>query len=260
MYRILLVDDEIISIEALKRIINTEALSIDEMECAYDAEEARALLESDSFDIMICDIEMPGETGLDLMNWIAGKNLNMVCIFLTCHPEFNYAKQAIALGVFEYLVKPISRQELNEALERAIDRRKQLMENERARSIASSLSQEIQTENEPENQADQVIEEVRRYIIDNIGNEELDVKSIADHVYLNKDYLSRLFKAKYDTSIKNYIISSRITLASELLVNSTLSVSKIAMSCGYSHMAHFSKMFKMATGLRPNEYRAKYKK
>ncbi len=259
MYRILLVDDEAIAIEALKKTIDMESNSISEIDCAYDAEEARLLLGKKAFDLMICDIEMPGETGLDLMNWIIGKDLDLVCIFLTCHPEFSYAKQAISLGVFEYLVKPISKEDLNEALRRAIGRRKELKEDERARNIATPLSQEIEASNETVSQADLMLEEARKYIAENIGNEELDVRSVAAHVYLNKDYLSRLFKAKYNTSVKNYIVTARINLASELLVNSTLSVSKIAMSCGYSHMAHFSKMFKLETGLTPNEYRAKFK-
>lgn len=259
MYKILLVDDEAIAIEALKKIIDADALSITEIECAYDVEEARSLLQETAFDLMVCDIEMPEETGLDLMNWINGNGYNIVCIFLTCHPEFNYAKQAISLGVYEYLVKPVSRQELNDALRRAIEKRKEVMEDERARNIASTLSNEIQTDNETVSQTDLVIEEVRKYIADNIGNEDLDVRSVAEHVYLNKDYLSRLFKARYNTSVKNYIVTTRINLASELLVNSSLSVSKIAMSCGYSHMAHFSKMFKLETGLTPNEYRAKYR-
>jgi len=260
MYKLLLVDDEAIAIEALKKNIDMEALSISVIDFAYDVEDARSMISQNGYDLMVCDIEMPGETGIDLMEWINTNAYDIVTIFLTCHPEFSYAKKAVSLGVSDYLIKSIDSVELNEALAKAIERKKNMTENRRARVIASSLGQDIVEKQESVNQTENAVREASAYIRENIGSETLDVKAVAAHVYLNPDYLSRLFKTYHNTSIKNYIISTRITLAEELLANSLLSISKIAMSCGYSHMAHFSKMFKQETGMTPNEYRAKYRK
>ncbi len=260
MHKILLVDDEPIAIEAIISRIEKEALNISNIDYTYDVDDAQEMLEAASYDVVICDIEMPDKSGIDLVKWINAMGIRTVCVFLTCHPEFNYAKEAISLGVFDYLVKPIDKEELNLAIKKALAERKKQISSDRARTITGDISEKIEMANQTVDQSEEAVKAARKYILENIGDEELDVKAVAAHVYLNPDYLSRLFKSYLNTSVKNYIVSSRIALASELLVNTTLSVSKIAMSCGYVHMAHFSKMFKQETGLTPNEYRAKYKK
>ena len=102
------------------------------------------------------------------------------------------------------------------------------------------------------------IEKTQKYIRDNISR-ELGRDDVAAYVFLNPDYLSRLFKKNTGYSISEYIFKVRMSVACELLTKTDLSVSKVAMSCGYTHLAHFSKMFKKETGMTPNSYRGKYK-
>ena len=100
-------------------------------------------------------------------------------------------------------------------------------------------------------------EAAKQYIRENISR-DLSVVEVAEHVFLNPDYLSRVFKRETGYTLKEYILKMRMGIACELLAKTSLSVSKVAMSCGYSHMAHFSQMFKKENGMTPNEYRARF--
>ena len=258
MYQILLVDDETIALEALKTGVDWKKHGITRVFATCDAENAKQIISSEQIDFAICDIEMPNETGFDLVRWINTCSPATLCIFLTCHSEFQYAKQAIQLGALDYILKPVDYDELTEVLQKAIHRKKEMMQTQYAKSVISDIQKDIvERSQEPEHTA-QFISDAKAYILENIGNENLDVRSVATHVCLHPDYLSRLFKSETNMSVKNYIIQTRISVACSLLTDTNLSISKIATSCGYFHMAHFSSIFKQKTGLTPNKYRTKY--
>ena len=78
---------------------------------------------------------------------------------------------------------------------------------------------------------------------------------IAEKVYLNPEYLSRLFRKHTGITLSEFITSERIRIAKDYLTNTRMPVSIIATKTGYANFSHFSKMFKKSTGLSPNEFR-----
>lgn len=109
MYRIMLADDEGIMLEALKNIIDSNFG--DECEIA-SAKTGRAVIElAESFrpDIAFMDIQMPGLNGIQAMKEIQKYNKNMIFIVISAYDKFSYAKEAINLGVLEYLTKPVNK-------------------------------------------------------------------------------------------------------------------------------------------------------
>jgi two-component system, response regulator YesN len=68
---------------------------------------------------MLCDIEMPAESGLSLFRWVKKKGINVECIFLTAHADFIYAKEAIQLGGFDYILQPARYEDIEQAIVRA---------------------------------------------------------------------------------------------------------------------------------------------
>lgn len=62
--------------------------------------------------MLLTDIEMPRESGLEFLEWMKEQGKEYKAICMTCHAEFDYAKKALGLGVMEYLVKPVNREEL----------------------------------------------------------------------------------------------------------------------------------------------------
>ena len=127
---LLLVDDEITIIQILLKAIDWEALGIREVYTAYNAMEAKKIIEANEIRIMICDIEMPQESGLDLIRWIRDRQKEIACIILTAYPNFNYAKDAIDLNVDTYLLKPVVFDELKNVVGKTIQKiREQKREN-----------------------------------------------------------------------------------------------------------------------------------
>lgn len=119
--RLLIVDDQPGVLEGLKEGIDWEKEGFVYVSSAQNAAKAREEFEKTPPDIMLCDIEMPVETGLDLFKWVKENNYKTCCVFLTSHAEFSYAKEAIRLGAFDYIVSPAPYQEVTATIRRAAE-------------------------------------------------------------------------------------------------------------------------------------------
>lgn len=71
-------------------------------------------------DILLCDIEMPRGSGIELMEWIRNQGYEPVCIFLTSYSSFNYASSAVRLQMFDYVLKPCEYSKLTEIIRKAV--------------------------------------------------------------------------------------------------------------------------------------------
>jgi two-component system, response regulator YesN len=131
---ILIVDDQTNVVSGLISGINWERLQVKKVLKAYNAFEAKAILESQSVDIMLCDIEMPAEDGISLLRWIKKMNINTECIFLTAHADFMYAKEAIKLGGFDYILQPARYEDIENSIIRAQDK---IISNRRKQEFSS---------------------------------------------------------------------------------------------------------------------------
>ena len=100
------------------------------------------------------------------------------------------------------------------------------------------------------------VNEVIAYIQENIM-EGVTVEEIANHFYLNKDYVSRLFAKHVHTTIGRYVAIQRITIAQRLL-RSGKTVQEVQEMMKYSSYAHFFKTFRKLTGISPSQYRNQY--
>lgn len=89
---------------------------------AGSAAQAKKILLDESVDILLCDIEMPRENGLSLLRWARSKGMDFVCVFLTSHADFLYAKEAIQLGCFDYILQPAPYDEIQATIVHAIAR------------------------------------------------------------------------------------------------------------------------------------------
>lgn len=118
--QILLVDDEPYAVDDLALSMDWERLGITEVYKAYSAYEALEQLKRTPIDIVLTDITMPGMSGIELAGVIRRSWKQTKVLLLSGYAEFDYAKQALAYGVTDYLTKPIGDDELVRKLESVI--------------------------------------------------------------------------------------------------------------------------------------------
>lgn len=112
MASVLMVDDEIIGIQAIYQGVNWEKCGVSEVFLCDSAREAQKILEREDIALVISDIEMPEMDGLELAEWIRKYDADLMIILLTGYAEFEYAKKAVTLSVEEYVLKPVIYSEL----------------------------------------------------------------------------------------------------------------------------------------------------
>lgn len=116
---VLLVDDQISILSGLISGIDWNALGVDAVRTAGNAAQAKKILGQEQVDVLLCDIEMPGENGLTLLRWARSKGMDLVCVFLTSHADFLYAKEAIQLGCFDYILQPARYEDIQGAVKKS---------------------------------------------------------------------------------------------------------------------------------------------
>lgn len=129
---VLLVDDDYFVVAALEKKIDWKTLSIEQVYTAYSVAQARDILQQHSVQILICDIEMPQGSGLELLAWIREEQYGIQTIFLTNYADFNYAQKAIELQSFDYFLKPIEFDKLSLIISKAVYKAKEQQSDQEA--------------------------------------------------------------------------------------------------------------------------------
>lgn len=112
----MLVDDEDIVLQGLTRFVNWEEHGFTVAGASTSVARALTVLESEPIDLVITDIQMPIQNGIDLMRILSTEYSAIKSIVLSSHSEFSYAQQAMRLGALDYLTKPINFKSMKELL------------------------------------------------------------------------------------------------------------------------------------------------
>jgi YesN/AraC family two-component response regulator len=120
--QILLVDDDPALLQALPQTLRLRMSHV-EVHTAGGATQALALLEQQDYDLVISDIKMPGMDGFDVLAFMSREYPEVPVILITGHGEHDLAIQALRGGAYDYLQKPIDRDELVAAVSRALHTR-----------------------------------------------------------------------------------------------------------------------------------------
>lgn len=111
-FSILIVDDDKLLADKLEETVQWEKIGISMVFTAYNIRQAQKLLEEFPIQFLLCDIDMPQGSGLELLEWIRSRQMEIECVFLSSYANFAYAQKALRLSAREYLLKPISNQDL----------------------------------------------------------------------------------------------------------------------------------------------------
>ncbi len=231
--KILIADDEQyvrMELHALLKELVPKAI-IDEVENGTGLKEA---LSVNRYQIAFIDIKMPGASGLEVLESLKIKNT--VFIILSGYSEFDYARKAVSLGISEYMLKPITKKELEEVLKKVMPSL-QVYENDK--NVNNKLIQD----------AEKLI--YKRY------KEQIGVAQIAAELKVSPNYLSSQFKKNKKQTLTSYITDLRLKTSKEMLSLPGACVKDISHNLGYQSSRHFSRLFRERYNCSPSEFMKK---
>ncbi len=116
---ILIVDDQPAVLSSIVSFLSSDYAQNDQLFTATSVLLAKRVFQKYQIDILLTDIEMPVENGLSLISWVREQDYSTECILITSHSDFIYAKQAISLGVLEYVLQPAKNEDILNAIKHA---------------------------------------------------------------------------------------------------------------------------------------------
>lgn len=227
---------------------------------AGDGKDGMTLIREKRPDIVITDINMPKMDGLKMIAGLKSEFPDMQLIILTGYREFEYARQAIELGVSRFLLKPSKMSELEEAIETVTGRLDQMRMPAMgfaAKDAEALENAEIQTETETEENSEAnsfIVNNALEYIRSN-SQEKLRLSDVADQVYVSQWHLSKLLNKHTGKTFSDLLNGARMDRSKELLKDPALRICDVAEMVGFQDLAHFSRVFKKMEGMSAGEYR-----
>ena len=255
MYKVVIIDDEPIIAEGLSKSMPWEEWNCRIAGCAYDGKEGLALIRRECPDIVISDIHMPQMDGLKMIAALKSEFPDMQITILTGYREFEYARQAVSLGVTRFLLKPSRMSELREAVDAMTGR---LAEGGQGGAEDAKEASEAAGEDALYNNAASsfLVKKALEYIRENY-KEKLRLVDVADQIYISQWHLSKLLNRHTGQNFSEILNGVRMEKAKELLKDPSLRIYDIAEMVGFQDMAHFSRVFRKLEGISANEYRNK---
>jgi len=244
MYKVVLIDDETIIVEGLKKVVDWAAFGCEVVGSAQSAAGGSAAIRTHAPDIIFTDIKMPDTDGMTMLAGLRSEFPNMQITVLTGYRDFEYAQEAVRLGVTRLLLKPSRMDEINEALSAMIANLKK----------AQDKQQEEELPDEPGCANSFIVRQALGFIEEHHA-EKLTLQEIADHCYVSQWHLSKLLNKHTDKSFYELVNAARMRAAKKLLEDPSLKISDICERVGYADIGHFSRVFKKMEGVSANEYR-----
>jgi len=256
MLKVLIVEDEDIIRKGLMHTVDWLSMDCVVVADACDGAEGLRLIEEHKPDLVITDIKMPIMDGIKMLEK-ALKNYKFHSIILTSYSEFEYAKQAISLKVFEYLLKPVDEEKLVCIIENV---KKEIHQ----KKVYGNLIEKAITDNEmklvdldiyvsPSGGQNHYISEAIKEIKLNY-HRKISIESIANDLGVSPSYLSRKFKDVTSQTFLDMLNKYRIQKAVELLNTGKYRVFEVSYMTGFGEYKHFCNVFKKYINTSPTEF------
>lgn len=241
MYKVLLVDDEPGILEKEKTVIRSCGMNFTVVAEAYSVTQAIKLFDRCQPDLVISDIRMPTQSGVELIKYIYRQEQNTICLVVSGYSDFEYVHDAFVYGALDYVLKPLETGKLLSILQKA-DTLLSMLKNDSAEQHVSLGGSKLYAN-------------ICRYIESNLAGDNTALQ-ICSTFGISQSQLTRLFKRKCDLSYNEFLTDLRIRKAKELLeTDEDVYVGEVAALVGFHDQYYFSKVFKKITGETPRDFR-----
>ncbi len=254
MLKILIAEDEDIIRKGLIFTIDWLSMDCVVVAEAINGEEGLQKIIEHKPDVVITDIKMPKIDGIEMVRQ-GLEYVKFKSIILTSYAEFEYAKRAIELKAFEYLLKPIDENKIIEVIQQIhdeLDMNKEaefVLESMKNSSARTDLNYYIELDNSENGYVAKSIEIMKKKYMDKIG-----IESISEELGVSASYLSRKFKDVTNHSFLDLLNAYRVQQAIRLLNTGKYRVYEISDLTGFTDYKHFCTVFKRYTSMSPTGF------
>ena len=249
MYKVVLVEDEDLIRRGLKFRMDWTAAGCVVAGEAASGEEGIEVIREVRPDIVITDIRMQGMSGIDMLK-VSMEEHPHSAIILTGYADFKYAREAIRVGVVEYLLKPVDLEELKECILRITARAAETETLARQKDLEGMRGL-------PLPDMDGIRNEYARKMMAYIKEHYTEKISITDlgAIYdVSTTHLNDKFKAETGYTFHDFLNYYRISRAVELQKEGKLKMYEIAEKVGISDYKYFNKVYKKYVGMSPAKF------
>ncbi|WP_066062054.1 response regulator transcription factor [Neobacillus soli] len=244
MYNLVIADDEYEIRNGLVNYYPWEDLGFEVIGQASNGKEALELISSGDADVLLCDIQMPIMTGLEVIKEMYQQNSPVMTVFLSGYQDFHFAQAALKYGVKNYILKPTKFSDLSDAftpIKKELDQR------------TPPLSQSAIINRNKSGEDDPIIYKIKEYVKAHFKNASLE--GAAQIVYMNPHYVSKYFKQKTDENFSEFVFQIKMEAAAKLLKTMKYKAYEVSEMVGYSNAKNFTRAFRKYFGVSPKEYR-----
>jgi len=246
--KLLIAEDERSEREYLASCISTHYQNgIELVGICADGEKALAEGLASEPDIALLDIEMPKMNGLDVARILKGHKPDMQIVMITAYGTFDYAKQALLIGVKDYLVKPYEDLQLFATIDNILTQLKGEKKREISRIVTLLNTTSPNTEKNP------IVRLVNTYIDEHFA-EKISLEIMSEDLGFSSSYVSKCIKQYMHTGFTQLLMDKRCNAAAKLLYEKHVTVNEAAYAVGFSDPNYFYKCFKEQFGVQPKKY------
>ena len=257
MYTLMLVEDEELVRNGIKRFVPLSELNITEIIEASNGEEGLRLFESHRPDVVLLDINMPKMNGLEFARKIKELNPNVKIAVITGYDYYDYAVTALKTGIDDYVLKPVSKNDVFEVLSKLVDKMKSEEQQIKLQDVVMEFKTTMNNNHSSDDAGYKV--SIAQIVEDNIPNPAFSLTILADQMGFSSGYMSVMFKRLFNVSFQDYMVSIRLERAKLQLLISDMKIYEISFAVGFDNPNYFSVAFKKKFGLSPLQYRERIK-
>lgn len=235
MYQAIIVDDE-------KWVVKSLTATLDAMQVMeqfhivaelYDGLSAIRYIKEQQPDLAFVDVRLPGMSGLEILQEANRLSLKTLFIVISGHAEFAYAQKAMLHNAIGYCLKPFSRSELSDSVQKALT----ILEKQNEPAPVTETAPSVQILSRG-NFVSAMIDYINSHYM-----EDISIQTLADLCSINPNYAGQLFKQKMNQTFNSYLSNFRIQKAEKLLVDTDMPIALVAASVGYQDYFYFAKVF-----------------
>ena len=247
MYSILIIDDEPIIRRGIKTFIDFEKYGIDNVYEAEDGDSASKVFSEVLPDLVLLDINMPFKDGLTIAKEFKNIKKETKIAIITGYDYFEYAQKALKIGVEDYILKPVSKKDINEIITKLI------YELNEEKKYINKINNSENSNNPTANSKYKDV--ILKKFEENYSDVSFNLNSLADNLNLSSGYLSSLFKNLFGIPFQDYLNNMRMEKAKLLLLTTELKNYEISEQIGFDNVYYFNSKFKKTFGVTPKEFK-----